>query len=149
MFNKLNNNRKKTFNLFIVPYLKSLVQPMVGQFVQMQPAQLHLLLFINGLGCTAFMLKNNINNFSKLLLHWYDYIVFHAFNPLLCLPITFSTPAQQYLSRKDIFNLGNKFFGYSTKVRSFGYVLPDESVRVFIGPTFPRMVRFTKIEGNI
>ena len=46
------------------------------------------------------------------------------------------------------FNPGNKLIGYSTEVRSFGDVLPDETVHILIGSTFPRMVRFTKIETN-
>ena len=38
-----------------------------------------------------------------------------------------------------VLNPGNKLIGYSTEVRSFGDVLPDESVRVLNGSTFPRM----------
>ena len=47
-----------------------------------------------------------------------------------------------------VFNPGNKLIGYSTEVRSFGDVLPDETVHILISSTFPRMVRFTKIERN-
>ena len=55
----------------------------------------------------------------------------------------FSGPVVQFF-----FNPGNKLIGYSTEVRSFGDVLPDETVHILIGSTFPRMVRFTKIETN-
>ena len=36
-----------------------------------------------------------------------------------------------------VFNPADKLIGYSTEVRSFGDILPDESVRVLIGSTFP------------
>ena len=47
-----------------------------------------------------------------------------------------------------VYNRGNKLIGYSTEIRSFGDVLPDETVHILIGSTFPRMVRLTKIERN-
>ena len=47
---------------------------------------------------------------------------------------------------EDVFNPLNLFIGYFTKVRSFGSVLLDESVCVFIRSALPRIVEFTKIE---
>lgn len=40
----------------------------------------------------------------------------------------------------------DKLVGYSTEVRTFWDVLPNESIRILIGLTFSRMIGFAKIE---
>lgn len=48
-----------------------------------------------------------------------------------------------------VFNPTDKLVSYFTELRPFEGVLPDESVRVLISITFPRMVRLTEIERNM
>ena len=50
-------------------------------------------------------------------------------------------------SFSNVLNPGNKLIGYFTEFRSFGDVLPNETIHILIGSTFPRMEGFTKIES--